>query len=135
MNLDKTDNFRYNVTCTLSNNQNNNKNYKFNFYKNNENIGNIIYYIEYNQITIGWLSILESGLTNPSVSYHRKGYGTFMLKIFEKYVLNKYPQISKFVLIPKYFDGINKNYLCYFYEKSGFIQESTGYPFYIKNLR
>ena len=106
----------------------------FNFYRNNKKIGFIDYYIEHTQITIIWLTINEelSGL----------GYGSRMVKMFIDYIIkmkmkNKkindmnMNNISKIILIPIKFDGINKNWLCKFYEKNGFIQEEYGYPFYI----
>ena len=106
----------------------------FNFYKNNEKIGCIDYYIEYTQITIIWLIINQelNGL----------GYGSRMLSMFIDYILktkNKNKKInnmdmnkiSKIILIPINFDGKNKNWLCNFYEKNGFTQEKYGYPFYI----
>ena len=110
----------------------------FNFYKNNEKIGCIDYYIEYTQITIIWLIINEelNGL----------GYGSRMLTMFIDYILkikkkNKkinnmdMNKISKIILIPINFDGKNKNWLCNFYEKNGFTQEKYGYPFYIHKFR
>jgi len=110
----------------------------FNFYKNNEKIGCIDYYIEYTQITIIWLIINEelNGL----------GYGSRMLSMFIDYILkikkkNKkinnmdINKISKIILIPIKFDGKNKNWLCNFYEKNGFIQEKYGYPFYIHEFQ
>ena len=114
----------------------------FNFYKNNEKIGCIDYYIEYTQITIIWLIINQelNGL----------GYGSRMLSMFINYILkmkmkNKNKKnnmnmnqnmnkISKIILIPINFDGKNKNWLCNFYEKNGFTQEKYGYPFYIHNI-
>ncbi len=106
----------------------------FNFYRNNQKIGCIDYYIEYTQITIIWLIINEelNGL----------GYGSRMLSMFIDYILkikkkNKkinnmdMNKISKIILIPIKFDGKNKNWLCNFYEKNGFTQEKYGYPFYI----
>ena len=42
--------------------------------------------------------------------------------------------VNKIVLIPSKFDGVNKNWLCNFYEKNGFAQERNGFPFYIKKI-
>ena len=131
-NSNKNDNFSYNIDIVSRNNYSQSLN--FNFYRNKEKIGIIQYIIEYNQITIGWLSIIPTN-SDQSISYHRKGYGTQMLKLFEKYVLRNHKIVSKLVLIPKDFDGITKNNLCTFYEKSGFLQETNGFPFYIKKLR
>ncbi len=121
--------FTYNVM--INNNKNN---CKFNFYKNNEYFGMILFHIEHTSIVIGWLCISPGiNLTPPSIN-HRKGYGTKMIQIFEKYVLENHPYIKYFTLIPEKFDGINKNILCNFYEKNGFIQEILGLPTYIKHI-
>ena len=106
---------------------------KFNFYRNKEDLGIIQFHLEYNQITIGWLCIKPGNIKTLEL-YHRRGYGTHMLKLFEKYVIKNYPSVSSIVLIPEYFDGINKNGLCAFYEKSDYYQEKYGYPYYIKKL-
>ena len=108
-------------------------NYDFHFYRNKDDIGIIKFHVEYSQITIGWLSIKPGNMTTFE-SYHRRGYGTKMLKLFETYVSNKYPTVRQIVLVPEYFDGKNKNNLCTFYEKSNYYQEQYGYPFYIKKI-
>jgi len=114
---------------------NNKNNCKFNFYKNNEYFGMILFHIEYNSIVIAWLCISPGiNLTPPSIN-HRKGYGTKMLKMFEEYILENYQNIKYITLIPEKFDGITKNPLCIFYEKNGFIQECVNNPTYIKQIR
>jgi hypothetical protein len=100
----------------------------FNFYLAKVHIGKIIFHISYTEISIAWLTIFS----NDS---HRKGYGTKMLQYFEKYVVKTNPLVKSLVLVPKDFDGNNKNYLCTFYEKSGFVQELKGHPSYIKKLK
>jgi RimJ/RimL family protein N-acetyltransferase len=100
---------------------------QFNFLMSNQQIGYIRYYIEYNQITIIWLCILLAENRN-------KGYGSEMIRMFIKYVKKSIKKIDNIVLIPDKFDGINKNILCNFYEKNGFIQEAKDKPFYIFNL-
>ncbi len=113
----------------LSYNITNTQPLQFNFFINNTNIGYIRYYIEYNQITIIWLCIL-------SQQNHNKGYGSLMIKLFIEYLKKnkKMHKIKSIVLIPDKFDGYQKNILCLFYEKNGFIQEIEGKPFYIFNL-
>jgi GNAT superfamily N-acetyltransferase len=99
----------------------------FNFYLDKIHIGKIIFHISYTEIIIAWLTIF-------STDSHRKGYGTKMLQYFEKYAVKTNPSVKSLVLVPKDFDGKNKNYLCTFYEKSGFVQEVKGHPSYIKKL-
>lgn len=124
-----TDIFTYNIM-----NNNNKNNCKFNFYKNNDFFGMILFHIEHNSLIIAWLCISPGiNLTPPSIN-HRKGYGTKMFRMFEQYILDTYPEIKYFTLIPEKFDGVNKNTLCYFYEKNGFIQELEGNPTYIKYI-
>jgi hypothetical protein len=100
----------------------------FNFYLDNIYIGKIIFHVSYTEISIAWLTIF-------STDSHRKGYGTKMLQYFEKYVVKAHPLVKSLVLVPKDFDGNTKNYLCTFYEKSGFVQELKGHPSYIKMLK
>ena len=92
-------------------------------------IGMIDFYHEYNQITITWLIIKD----NTELRY--KGYGSKMLKMFIQYIIKNMKNVNMIVLIPKKFDGLNRNWLCDFYEKNGFIQESKGYPFYIMKIK
>jgi hypothetical protein len=121
-------------TYTLNDNKSKN-NCRFNFYKNNSFFGMIQFHIEYNSIIIGWLCISPGiNLTPPSIN-HRKGYGTKMLQMFQEYILKNHQDIKYITLIPEKFDGNNKNILCNFYEKNGFIQESVGKPTYIKHIR
>ena len=103
-----------------------NKTYTFS--KNNQMIGTIDFYIEYDQITITWLNIKEE----PELRC--KGYGSKMLKIFIQYIKKNMKNVRLIILIPKMFDGNNRNWLCDFYEKNGFIQETEGYPFYIMKI-
>lgn len=114
---------------------------KFDFYLNNDDIGVINFHIEYSQVTIGWLCIKPytgTYITGMDISKlvlnHRKGYGTKMLELFFKYIKERHKKVKSIVLIPEYFDGVNKNGLCNFYEKSGFHQETMGLPCYIKHL-
>jgi GNAT superfamily N-acetyltransferase len=90
-------------------------------------IGFVRFHIEYSQIIISLLFIYEE--------YRGKGFGTKVLDTFEKYISKKHKSIKDLVLIPEYFNGIEKNGLCLFYEKNGFIQESKGLPVYIKKLK
>lgn len=106
-------------------------NCKFKFYLEQVHVGQIIFHITYHEASIGWLTIFD---TNGSEEYRRKGYGTKMLLAFEKYINRCQSSVTKIVLIPKGFDGQSKNYLCTFYEKSGYIQETDGQPFYIKRI-
>ncbi len=112
--------FSYNITNTSP--------AQFNFFINKRKLGYIKYYIECNQITIIWLCILLE-------ENHNKGYGSLMIKMFIEYVSKKINQIKDIVLIPYKFDGKNKNILCIFYEKNGFIQEIKGKPFYIFSIK
>jgi hypothetical protein len=112
-----------NFIVTIPSNRNN---CKFDLYKNKKNIGGIVFHIEYNQITISWLFI------NSDIQ--RQGYGSIMIKMFEKYLSKSHKSINKIVLIPEYFNGNIKNKLCIFYEKNGFFQERDGYPSYIKKI-
>jgi GNAT superfamily N-acetyltransferase len=100
----------------------NGNNCRFNYYKDKVAIGEIIFNIDYNEINICWITIF---------THRGKGYGTKMLAEFKKYVLHKMPIVKTLVLIPKDFNGTNKNNLCNFYEKNGFIQEYNGHPTYI----
>jgi hypothetical protein len=102
-------------------------NYNFIFYISNKKTGLIRFYIEYSQIVINWLEIIL-------YEDRSKGYGSEMLKSFEKYVTKNYKLVKDLVLIPEHFNGILKNGLCIFYEKNGFIQESNGNPTYIKKI-
>ncbi len=117
-----------NLTYSLENSSN-----CINFYqkhetkKHNTNIGFIRFHIEYSQIIISLLFIFEE--------YRNKGFGSKVLNIFEKYIYKKYKSVKDIVLIPEYFNGIEKNRLCLFYEKNGFIQESKGLPTYIKSIK
>jgi GNAT superfamily N-acetyltransferase len=97
-----------------------------NFVNNNIQIGFIRFHIEYSQIIISYIFIFEE--------HRNKGFGTLVLQLFEKYILQKHKTIKDIVLIPEYFNGIEKNRLCLFYEKNGFRQESKGLPVYIKNF-
>ena len=101
----------------------NNNPSQFNFFISNQHIGYIKYYIEYNQITIIWLCILLEENRN-------KGYGSDMIKMFIKKIKKNMKNIRSIVLIPDKFDGINKNILCNFYEKNGFVQEVECKPVY-----
>ena len=124
-----------NLIYTLENISTNNSTnnciiYFYNKHKNRKykiNIGFIRFHIEYSQIIISLLFIYEE--------YRGKGLGTKVLEIFEKYILQNHKTIKDLVLIPEYFNGIEKNGLCLFYEKNGFIQESKGLPVYIKNIK
>jgi GNAT superfamily N-acetyltransferase len=137
--MNQIDYFKYTVNITKSQ-----SNCEFRFLKNNEKIGVIRFHINYNEITIGWVcitppkSVIDHIVRTNSLfgveSYHRKGYGTMMLKIFEEYIKNNHRYVRKMLLIPESFDGKNKNGLCNFYEKSGFQQETYGLPCYYKNL-
>jgi hypothetical protein len=102
----------------------NKTNCKFILVKNKEHIGSIDFHIECNQITICWLCI--------NLDIQRCGYGSKMIKMFEEYISKNHQSINTIVLIPEYFNGVDKNSLCIFYEKNGYIQESIGYPYYIK---
>jgi hypothetical protein len=113
---------------TSNGNRNGNGNSIYTFYKNNQMIGSIDFYLEYNQITISWLTIKD----HPELRH--KGYGSKMLKMFIQYIIKNMKKINLIVLIPKKFDGKNRNWLCDFYEKNGFIQEAEGYPFYIMKI-
>lgn len=95
--------------------------------KNKIKIGFIRFHIEYSQIIISLVFIYEE--------HRNKGFGSQVLNTFDKYILQKYKLVNEIVLIPEYFNGIEKNRLCLFYEKNGFIQESKGLPTYIKNIR
>lgn len=106
-------------------------NCKFNFYLDKVHLGQIIFHITYHEASIGWLTIFDR---NESGENRRKGYGTKMLLAFERYINRYQSSVTKIVLIPKGFDGQSKNYLCTFYEKSGYIQETDGQPFYIKHI-
>jgi ribosomal protein S18 acetylase RimI-like enzyme len=101
---------------------------KYTFCKNNQMIGSIDFYLEHNQITITWLNIKDQ----PELRC--KGYGSKMTRMFIEYVIKRMKNVNIIVLIPKMFDGHNRNWLCDFYEKNGFVQESKGYPFYIMKL-
>jgi hypothetical protein len=90
-------------------------------------IGFVRFCIEYSQITICLLFIYEK--------YRCQGYGSKSLYLFEKYILENYKMVKDIVLIPEHFNGHDKNGLCLFYEKNGFVQESKGLPVYIKNLK
>jgi hypothetical protein len=103
----------------------NRSNCLFNFYLDRVKIGHIIFHITYHEISIGWVTIIGE---------YRKGYGSKMMELFEKYVTKFQSSVTKIVLIPKGFDGNDKNYLCTFYEKNGYTQEKLGKPFYIKNI-
>ncbi len=96
-------------------------------YHNKTPIGFIRFHIEYSQIIISLVFIYEE--------YRGKGFGTKVLETFEKYISKNHKSIKDLVLIPEYFNGIEKNGLCLFYEKNGFIQESKGLPVYIKNIK
>ena len=89
----------------------------------------IDFYIEYNQITITWLNIKDDH------ELRNKGYGSKMLKMFVQYVTKNMKNVNLIVLIPNKFDGMNRNWLCDFYEKNGFIQEAENYPFYIMKIK
>lgn len=125
-----------NLTYSLENTSNNTStnNCIIYFYSHPENrkgktkikIGVIRFHIEYSQIIISLLFIYEE--------YRNKGFGTQVLNTFDKYVLQKYKSVKEIVLIPEYFNGIEKNSLCLFYEKNGFRQENKGLPVYIKKL-
>ena len=108
----------------------------FNFYKNEENIGFIDYYNEYTQIIISMVYINPDNDKddNNVIQYRRKGFGSLMIKFFIDYVKKSFDMVNKIVLMPSKFDGVSKNWLCYFYEKNGFTQERNGFPFYIKKL-
>jgi hypothetical protein len=82
---------------------------------------------------IAWLCILPSTGSPPNDN-HRKGYGTKMLAMFQEYIMTTQPFVKALVLIPEHFDGINKNNLCTFYEKSGFVHERPSFPTYIKYI-
>jgi GNAT superfamily N-acetyltransferase len=97
-----------------------------NFVNNNIKIGFIRFHIEYSQIIISLLFIYEE--------HRNKGFGTLVLQLFEKYILQNHKTIKDIVLIPEYFNGIEKNRLCLFYEKNGFRQENKGLPVYIKKF-
>ncbi len=137
MNLDL--HFTYNVHIPKSH-----SNCEFHFLKNNEKIGIVRFHINYNEITIGWVCItppkriidlvIKNNSSEGIETYHRKGYGTMMLKLFEEYVKKNHRYVTKMLLIPEYFDGKNKNGLCSFYEKSGFQQETYGLPCYYKKI-
>jgi ribosomal protein S18 acetylase RimI-like enzyme len=88
-------------------------------------IGEIMFNVDYNEINIGWLTIFSD---------RRKGYGTKMMAEFEKYVTRGVPMVRSIVLIPKDFNGTDKNYLCSFYEKIGYTQERIGHPAYSKHI-
>jgi ribosomal protein S18 acetylase RimI-like enzyme len=100
----------------------------YTFYKNNQVIGFVNFYIEYNQVTITWLNIKDQ----PELKH--KGFGSKMLRMFIQYITKNRKNVSMIVLIPNKFDGNNRIWLCDFYEKNGFIQESKGYPFYIMKI-
>ncbi len=119
--------FTYKIT------KKNNTQYTFNFYKNEENIGFIDYYDEYTQIVISMVYI-NPDLEKENIQYRRKGYGSKMINFFIDYVKKSLDMVNKIVLIPSKFDGVSKNWLCYFYEKNGFTQERNGFPFYIKKI-
>lgn len=104
---------------------------KFNFYLDKIHIGQIIYYINYIEVSIGWLTIFNDSNT---LETRRKGYGTKMLLAFEKFISRTQSGVSKIIVIPKGFGRVTKNYLCTFYEKAGYIQEEIGRPYYIKTL-
>ncbi len=109
----------------------------YTFYRNNQPFGTIDFYLEHNQLSIKWLHIKEN-------NEQRKGYGSRMLKMFIDLIIKNKKRkgkgkctmstIDTIVLIPNKYDGNNRNWLCDFYEKNGFIQESKGYPFYIMKL-
>ena len=105
----------------------------FNFYKNGQPIGFIDYYYEYTQIVISMVYINQDN-DDDNIQYRRKGYGSIMIKNFINYVKKTFDMVNKIVLIPSKFDGVNKNWLCNFYEKNGFVQERNGFPFYIKKI-
>ena len=107
--------------------------FTFNFYKNGQDIGFIDYYDEYTQIVISMVYINQDSDTD-NIQYRRKGYGSLMINNFINYVKKTYDMVNKIVLIPSKFDGVNKNWLCNFYEKNGFVQERNGFPFYIKKI-
>ena len=115
-------------TSTSTSTSNGNGNSIYTFYKNNQMIGMIELYTEYNQITISWLTIKD----HPELRC--KGYGSKMIQMFIQYIKKNMKKVNLIVLIPKKFDGLNRNWLCDFYEKNGFIQESKGYPFYIMKI-
>ena len=106
----------------------------YTFYKNNQPIGLINFYMEHKQITITWLNIKDQH------ELRNKGYGSKMLKMFIEYVTKNrnrnmgMKNINLIILIPNMFDGKNRNWLCDFYEKNGFIQEAKDYPFYIMKI-
>ena len=127
-NMNALSSFRYNIILGNNKNQFN----KFIFYKNQKIIGGIDFYIDYNQITIMWLYIIPDDFSENI--NRRRGYGTRMLKMFEEYIIKNHNRITEITLIPQYFNGTNKNYLCTFYEKSNYIQEKPGLPCYIKKL-
>ncbi len=107
--------------------------YKFNFYKNNDMIGFIDYYNEYMQIVISMVYINQDN-EKDDIQYRRKGYGSLMIQTFINYITKTFKIVNKIILIPSKFDGVNKNWLCKFYEKNGFVQERNGFPFYIKEV-
>jgi len=123
-------NFTYKITKKTSTQS------TFNFYKNEEKIGFIDYYNEYTQIAISMVYINQDDNTddNNVIIYRRKGYGSKMIKMFIEYIKKSFDMVNKIVLLPSKFDGVSKNWLCYFYEKNGFSQERNGFPFYIKKL-
>ncbi len=95
--------------------------------ENKISIGFIRFHVEYSQIIISLIFIYEE--------YRGQGFGTKVLDVFEKYISRMYKSVKDIVLIPEYFNGFEKNRLCIFYEKNGFIQESKGLPVYKKKLK
>jgi uncharacterized protein YfkK (UPF0435 family) len=124
-----------NETFTFKINKNKNTNLQstYEFYKNEEHIGFIDYYDEYTQIVISMVYINQDNV-DANIQYRRLGYGSLMIHKFIDYIKKKYDMVNKIVLIPSKFDGVNKNWLCNFYEKNGFVQERNGFPFYIKKI-
>lgn len=70
----------------------NRSNCLFNFYLDRVKIGHIIFHITYHEISIGWVTIIGE---------YRKGYGSKMMELFEKYVTKFQSSVTKIVLIPK----------------------------------
>jgi len=122
--------------------------YQFHFFINNKEDGNIKYkFIDVDSIYIAWVFIRPFREINGEIiTYSGKGYGTLMLKEFEEFVKQKYPEIKYIKLTVKGYSG-NKNNkiknhngrakcgLCIFYEKSGYEESIDNSSEYIKKIQ